>query len=161
MRPLLVLPLVLLTLATCAASEPLPPLPPELAGPNMSGKLQRRMANCPSAVPGAITRIEPTAGGVDVTVTAPGPDARRTIVALAEFHARTPRPLSRTPHVGLRGGGSRIGYCPILHDGTTVTSIPVPGGVRIQLRADRPARVKELRDLVRARAARFPGFASS
>lgn len=162
MRQMLMLPLVLLPLAACAASESLPPppatpsLPPELAGPNMSGKLQRRMANCPSAVPGAVTKVQLTRDGVDLTITAPGPDAQRTIVALAEFHARTERPLSATPHVGLRGGGARIGFCPLLHGGTKITASAVPGGVRMQLRAESPARVKELQETVSARAARLP-----
>jgi hypothetical protein len=127
----------------------------------MSGTAPRGMANCPSAVPGAVTRFKRTAGGADVTVTAPGTDAQHAIVARAELHARTPTPISSTPHVGLRGGGSRIGFCPILHDGTTITVTPVPGGVRIQLRADSPARVRELQDIVSARAARMPGYASS
>ncbi len=161
MRQLLMITLVIVPLAACAASESLPPPPPEPAGPNMSGKAQRRMANCPSAVPGAVTRVQLTRDGIDVTVTAPAPDAQRTIVALAEFHARTVRPLDATPHVGLRGGGSRIGFCPILHDGTKITATAVPGGVRLQLRAESPARVKELQDIVSARAARLPGQPSA
>jgi hypothetical protein len=89
------------------------------------------------------------------------PEAQRTIVALAQFHARTPRALDATPHVGLRGGGSRIGFCPLLHDGTSITANTVPGGVRLQLRADSPTRVKELQNFVSARAARLPSFPSS
>jgi hypothetical protein len=166
MRQLLVLSFVIVVIvpiAACAASESLPPPPPspEPAGPNMSGKIDRRMANCPSAVPGAVTKVELTPGGVDVTVTAPGPEAQRTIVALAQFHARTPKPLDATPHVGLRGGGSRIGFCPLLHDNTTITTSTVPGGVRLHLRADSPSRVKELQAIVSTRVARLPRFPSS
>jgi hypothetical protein len=127
----------------------------------MSGKLQRQMANCPSFVPGSLTKIELTAGGADVIVTASTEEAERRIVALADFHQRTPSPVGPMSHTGLRGGKSRIGYCPILHQGAKITTTRVPGGVRIHLRSDLPAGVKDLQDTVSARAARLPGFASS
>jgi predicted small lipoprotein YifL len=161
MRQHLMLLLLLVPIAACRDNEPLPLPPPEPTGPNMSGTAPHRMANCPSAVPGAITQVEPTAGGVDVTVTATGQDAQRRILALAEFHERTPRALFPIPHSGLRAGGSRIGFCPIVHHGAFVTTTRVPGGVRIELRADWPTRVKSLQETVSARAARLPGFVSS
>ena len=161
MRPLLILPIILLPMAACQEKEPHRGPPPEPTGPNMSGNAPHRMLNCPSAVPGAVTRIELTASGADVTVTATGQDAERRIVTLAEFHERMPRALFPIPHSGLRAGGSRIGFCPIVHHGAFVTTTRVPGGVRIELRADWPTHVKELQDLVSTRAARMPGFVSS
>lgn len=161
MKNLLLLPLILAPMAACKSNERQAPPPSDLAGPNMSGKVERGMANCPSAVPGAVTKIALTADGVDVTVTAPDPQAQRKIVTLADFHARTPGSLAPWPHSGLRSGGSHIGHCPILHEHTTITAAAVPGGVRLQLRADAPSRVKELQDIISARVARLPGFPSS
>jgi hypothetical protein len=153
--------LLVVPLAACPADEPLPLPSPVPDGPNMSGQAQRRMANCPSTVPGAVTKLELTPGGVDVTITAPGQHAQRRIVELAEFHERMTTTIWPVPHAGLRGGGARIGYCPILHHGARLTTTAVPGGVRVHLRADSPARVKELQETVSARAARLRGFASS
>ena len=118
--------------------------------------MPRKMAYCPSAVRGAVTRTTPTAKGIDVTVTATDPEAARTIVALAELHARFPRSLIPFPgHFGLRSGGSRIGFCPIVHEDTSIKTTRVPDGVRIRLRARSPERVRELQTLVEERAARL------
>lgn len=149
-------------MAACPKDEPEPAPAPVPQGPNLSGQMPRRMVNCPSAVPGAVTKVELTPGGVDVTVTAPGrSDAERRVVELAQFHERAPKALRPVPHAGLRGGGSRIGFCPTVHEGARMTTATVPGGVRVELRAHAPDRVKELQDAVTARAARLPGFASS
>jgi hypothetical protein len=121
------------------------------------------MANCPAAVRGAVTKVELTAGGADVIVTAQQPEAKRRIIELAMFHDRMPdwSWFGRGLHSGLRSGGGRIGHCPTQHALATVTTRPVPGGVRFELRADTPSRIKELQEAVAARAARLPGFASS
>jgi len=50
---------------------------------------------------------------------------------------------------------------PILHAGTIITTTAVPGGVRFHLGATSPFRIKELQNIVSARAARLPGLASS
>jgi hypothetical protein len=158
MRHLLMLSFLLVPPAACKGEAR---QSSEASRPDMSGPTVRRMANCPSAVPGAVTKIALTPDGIDVTVTAAAPEAQRRIAALADFHARASGPLSPLPHSGLRGDDSRIGYCPVVHAGATITTAAVPGGVRIQLRADSRTRVKELQDRVSARAARLPGFASS
>jgi hypothetical protein len=162
MRQLFVLPFVLLSLVACRGEDSRPQGVPEPYGPNMSGHAPRQMSNCPSAVPGAVTKVDFTAGGVDITVTAASPDVQRRIAELAAFHAHSPTVFATRTHNGLRGGGhSRVGYCPIVHAGATVTTSVVPNGVRIHLRADDLTQVKELQDTVSARAARLPGFASS
>jgi hypothetical protein len=63
--------------------------------------------------------------------------------------------------MGVRGGGARVGFCPTVYHGAAITTIPVPGGVRVQLRADTAGGVKRLQEVVAARAARLPGFTSS
>lgn len=147
-------------LAACKDSRSNPPLP-EPTGRNMSGALSRHMANCPSAVPGAITTVQPTADGVDVTITSRDPDAERRITALAQTLERPRSVPFAIPHGGLRTGGAQIGYCPITRHGATITTGIVPGGVRVHLRADSPGQIEELQTTVTARAKRLPGFASS
>ena len=149
--------LLLAPTAACKKDES-PPSPP---GPNMSGAMQRKMANCPSAVRGAVTQTTPTGDGIDVTVTATDPTAALAIMTLAEFHARTPSRLTPFPHTGLRGDTSRIGFCPIVHGIATITTTFIPGGARIHLAAISPMRVSELQALVEARAARLRSFPTS
>lgn len=151
---------VLLAPAAACKTEEAPPSS-SLSGPDMSGARERKMANCPSAVRGAITTTMPTPDGIDVTVTAPDPATERTIVGLAELHARFPRPLTPFPHNGLRGGGGRIGYCPFAHDAATITTTAVPGGVRIHFGASSPERARDLQRIIQERAQNLRAFASS
>ncbi len=153
---------VLLAPAAACKTEEAPPAPSAgLWGPDMSGARERRMANCPSAVPGAITTTTPTPDGIDVTVTAPDPRAEQAIVGLAELHARFPRPLTPFPHNGLRGGGGRIGYCPFAHDAATITTTAVPGGVRIHFGASSPERARHMQQIVQERARKLRALAAS
>lgn len=156
---------ILVAVAACQEKKESPPPPttgePAPAQANRSGKLQNKMANCPSAVPGAKTTIAMTSDGVDVTVTAREPAAERKIVELAEFHARTAPSASGTQHTGKGGGPARIGFCPTVHAGATVRASHVAGGVRVEIRASSPTQVSELQTVTKARASRLPGFVSS
>src|SRR5262245_31362370 len=113
----LALVLVIVSAAACKKrEEPQPKPPPAQKQPapeaNMSGTMPRKMANCPSAVPGARTRIANSADGVAVTVTATDPEAAAKIAELANRHA-TPRfATGAAPHSGARTGNARIGFCP-------------------------------------------------
>jgi hypothetical protein len=154
--------LLLAPAAACKTEEAPPGGPPSgLSGPNMSGARPRRMANCPSAVRGAITTTTPTPDGIDVVVTAPDPAAERKIVGLAEFHAQFPRPLSPFPHNGLGGGRGHIGFCPIVRGTASITATAVPGGVRVHLSETSPERVRALQRIVQERTQNLRAFAQS
>ncbi len=147
---------------SCKSNErEAPPLRSEAAEPNMSGAMPRKMANCPASVPGATTKLGMTTDGIDVTITAHDPAVAENIRTLAEYHAHMDTTGLGLSHTGLRGGASRIGFCPIIHDGTTVTTAVVPEGVRVHVRASSPQRVNELQAKTTARAARLPGFVAS
>jgi hypothetical protein len=151
--------LLLVPAAACKQDESPPPRP---SGPEMSGPQSRRMANCPSAVRGAVTLTTPTPDGIDVTVTSPDLTAARQIAELAQFHARNPRPLLPFPHTGLGGGRGHAGYCPIARgDDVIITASVIPGGATIHLRARLPWRVHDLRESVVTRAERLRSFPSS
>ena len=66
------------------------------AGGNMTGGKELGMMNCPSAVKGAVTRVEGTARGVDLAITAVDPDVRREVVTLAKVHAAMKGPTTRS-----------------------------------------------------------------
>jgi hypothetical protein len=153
--------LIIIAAMACKAKEKAPPQPRESMGANMSGSMPRKMANCPSAVPGATTRLAMTTDGVDVVVTAPDPKAEAAIRALAEFHAQSDTTGLGLQHTGLRGTPGLAGFCPIIHNGNTVTATTVPHGARVHVAALSPQRVTELQQATSARAARLPGFVGS
>jgi hypothetical protein len=105
-------------------------------GADTTGKKEHGMLNCPSAVDGAKTVLQRTDDGVDLTVTADDPAARRTVRVLARVHAAMHEPTSeKVEHGGQHGGPGSIGFCPVIHTGTVVTFNDVPGGVRIHVSA--------------------------
>jgi len=117
------------------------------------------MANCPSAVAGAITNVVDAPDGVFITVTAKDPGSQSRIFALAEVHGRIGGPEGNAPeHTGLHGGPGDIGHCPIVHVATRVSFTRIPDGVRFHVRALGADGVKALQDDTRARASRVPAW---
>jgi TusA-related sulfurtransferase len=129
---------------------------------NMTGPRPRQAANCPSALPGASTKIAMTPRGVDVTVTSTDAAVERNILALAEFHAHGVTAEVSRPHDGKHGGSGWIGYCPIIvNERTHVTATAIPGGATLHVNARSPSWVKELQSVIKQRAERLPGYLSS
>src|SRR5688572_27410157 len=98
---------VLLGVVACSSEtdsskrdEPKRPHP----GQAMSGKKPLGMRNCPSAVPGAITRVSRTADGVVVTITASDAEAQREIAARGERQVKFGGRRLAPEHSGLHGG---------------------------------------------------------
>ncbi len=105
----------------------------------MTGKRPLKMRNCPSAVPTATTRAVRTKDGVDVVVTSADPEAGRKIAELAQQQDDYSNPRWFVPqHSGLHGGPGTTGYCPIIHQGTIVTSKTLANGARIHVAARSP-----------------------
>lgn len=118
------------------------------------GALEHSMANCPTAVQGAVTRAVNTEFGVDLTITADDPASQRRIAELAALHERIGDPDgSAPPHTGLHGGPGGIGHCPVIHDATTVTFTRLRRGVVIHLRALLPSDVARVQAIVNGRVA--------
>jgi hypothetical protein len=118
-----------------------------------SGQLEQGMANCPSAVAGASTELAMTETGVDLVITAKDPDARRQIQSLAERHMRMGDPAGLPEHSGLHGGPGSMGFCPIIHDATTVTATGTEAGATVHVRADEASKVGALQEETRSRVA--------
>jgi hypothetical protein len=133
---------------------------PAPSQPSQAGERERGMLNCPSAVATATTEVIPTDMGVDLVITAPSSDAQAEIVARAERQVRMGDPSGLPEHSGMHGGPGTIGYCPVIHDATSVKMSQRPGGVTIQVRALVPDRVKALQEETQARVTRLQQQAS-
>ena len=130
------------------------PVAREPAREDMTGTRPRKMANCPSAVPGARTAMAETEDGVDLLISGTTPSARDEIRRLAHVHARMGAPAALGLHSGHHTGGGRIGYCPIVHTGGAAVSVEdVASGVRVHLRATGREAISALRAQVARRVA--------
>jgi hypothetical protein len=128
----------------------------------MTGLLQHHSANCPSVLPGVTTRIAMTPRGVDVSVTSNDRRIEHRIVELAVYQASGLSRQQSRPHNQLHGGPAWIGYCPIIvNDQTRVTVTLIPHGATLHVEARSEGLVTELQAVIKARAARLPGYASS
>jgi len=125
-----------------------------------TGELEHEMANCPSALPSAITSVEDIDDGIAVTIKVTNPMWRDRLLELAHVHARIGGPESSVAeHTGRHGGPGVIGHCPILHAGTRVSFEPIPDGVRFSVFALPGRDLAGLRRETRERAASLPQFA--
>lgn len=131
-----------------------PATPAAMPAAQGQGALEHAMRNCPTAVPGAVTRAVNTPYGVDLTITATELASQRRIVELAGIHERMGDPDgSAIRHTGLHGGPGTLGYCPVIHDATTVTFTRLRKGVVLHLRALLPADVARVQAIVADRLA--------
>jgi hypothetical protein len=139
--------LALFTLVVLAACSDRPADEDTETSPSgqLTGERPAHMRNCPSAVTGATTRATPTPDGVDVEITAPDPTAAKRIAELARLQASLTGPLLFPPyHSARHGGPGTIGYCPIIHQGTTVSAQALDNGARIHVAARSPYAIKML-----------------
>lgn len=114
------------------------------------------MRNCPNALAGTATKLTNTPDGVDLTITASDPAIQQQIVELAIVQAHMGHPnKSEMEHTGMHGGPGDIGYCPIIHIATTVTSTQIAGGAVIHIHAAVPEDVSHLQATIAGRVARL------
>jgi hypothetical protein len=113
---------------------------------DMTGQKEMHMSNCPSAVPGSITKVVDLPDGVELTVTAVEPWAQREIWRRAQIQGQTSWQPEKgaIEHTGLGTGSGRYGFCPGMLEGTTVDETLLPTGAKLTVRADRPAQVRAL-----------------
>ena len=125
----------------------------DTTGEDMSGKKERQMAHCPSAVPDAKTTAEDTKGGVIVTVTAAEPQAREEIRRRAHRQETIGLQPERgaIEHTGGGTGSGKFGFCPGMIEGTRVAVEDVPEGARLTVRAASSAQVRSLQATTRER----------
>ena len=140
-----------LLVAACIPDDNSAPGDPQPSA-TLTGKLPRRMHNCPSAVPGTKTRATPRDFGVDLEITSDDPAAVREIVARAELHRSFHSSYWFMPaHSGMHGGSGSIGHCPVIHANTDITYNGMGNGVRIHILARDKAQISVLQQAVQAR----------
>jgi hypothetical protein len=109
------------------------------ADENMSGRRELGMANCPSAVGGAITEVADLPNGVVVTVSAPDdPIAAQEIRRRARFQLEIAEQPERgaIEHTGLGTGSGRYGYCPGMLENARFDVQWTADGARLFVRLD-------------------------
>ena len=120
---------------------------------DMTGKKERQMAHCPSAVPDAKTTIEDTKSGVVVTVTAADAAARDEVRKRAHVQENIGLQTERgaIEHTGGGTGSGKYGFCPGMIEGTRLTVDEVPDGARLTVRATSQPQVRSLQKMTRER----------
>jgi hypothetical protein len=110
-----------------------------------SGKMEQKMANCPSAVKGATTTVAETAEAVEVTVVGADDAATKEIRARATKLVEAAKaPDAEVKHDSKGTGGGGIGFCPVVLADTTVTSAEVDKGVKLTVKPNKPENLKPL-----------------
>ena len=122
---------------------------------NMTGARERQMANCPSAVPGASTRVINRGDGVAVVVTSDDPTAQQEIRRRARVQQKVAMQPERgaMEHTGTGTGSGKFGYCPGLVQNTRVQIEERPDGARLMVHAASSEGVRALQQQAHARAA--------
>lgn len=126
----------------------------KLAEPGGDEAGARKMANCPSAVPGTSTRIEEKAGAIVLTITA------KDAAAVTDIRERTKKlddaavKAATDQHDGM-GGGAGTGRCPVVLEETTLASKEIEGGVEVTVKPKKPADLAKLTKESKDRAERF------
>ena len=125
--------------------------------PNMTGKRELQMMQCPSAVTGAATRVKDVPQGVEVAVTASPEWAQREIQRRAAVQQQVAAKKTRgtEEHTGEGTGSGRYGFCPGMLQNTTLKTVDTADGVRMVITADQPAQLATLRQTTRERAAKL------
>jgi hypothetical protein len=147
MRPAL----LALLLAACTFQQPIDKdAPPPSAV--LTGRLQRHMANCPSAIATADTQPIRTRRGIDLAITSNDPVAQRAIVAASDKQMRLrERRWFMLPHTGLHGGPGTVGHCPVIHANTYINYELISRGVLIHVIARNPEQVPALQEATLSR----------
>lgn len=125
-----------------------------LGDPASADAGERKMENCPSAAPSAVTAIKEAGGAVVVSVTS------KDAAATKEIQARGKKLADRKPAAGEKkhggsGTGGGKGRCPEVLEGATSTFKDIEGGVEVTIKPDAGGDAKKLLAEAQDRAKRF------
>jgi len=148
---------LVLTIASCALLAPALASAKTPENPDMTGKQERKMVNCPSTVPTAKTRVTNRKDGVALTVTGADAAAVKEIQRRASWQANVATQPARgaIEHTGGGTGGGQLGFCPGMEQGSIMTVDNLSNGARIDVRARSGADVARLRQSTRDRLGRL------
>lgn len=122
------------------------------SGDGEAPTMANKMAHCPSAVPGADTKVAEEKGAVVLTVTAEGDVRIGEIQKRAEHLDQVEAaPDAEIKHTGQGTGGGRSGKCPVVMTDVTLGVEKLKNGVKITLTPKDAAKVGELASTAKAR----------
>lgn len=125
---------------------------------NMTGRKELEMQHCPSAVPGAITRVTDIDRGVVVRVSAPlDPIAQQEIRRRVQYQLEIADQVERgaIEHTGVGTGSGRFGYCPGMLQHTSLDVEWTADGAKMVVRTDEVTNVRWLQTTTHKRARTF------
>jgi hypothetical protein len=134
---------------------PPPETPPDPSKPDMANK----MANCPSAAPGATTAVKADKTSVTLTITA------KDKAAIAEIQKRAKK-LSTLDtsadadikHTGEGTGGGQLGKCPVVMTDVTLKVKDSKTGTAITMTPKDKAKLADLEKMAKERAETMPAM---
>lgn len=115
----------------------------------------RKMANCPSSVIGATTRIENGDGALFVTITGDdkiAEEIRGRAKHLVDVSVKNPTEIK---HSGEGEGGGGLGSCPVVLADTVIVSEDVPGGAKVTVKPAKPEDFEKLKAVSNERLAKM------
>jgi hypothetical protein len=152
--------------ADAAAAPTPPPAPAPDAAPagggsaagGSTGKMEGKMANCPSSVEGATTTVEQGKDAVEVTVVGKDDKATKEIRDRSKKLAEASKAPegAEVKHEGKGTGGGGTGYCPVVLQGTSVEYAEVNNGAKLTVKPDKADGLKALFDESKRRNENMP-----
>jgi hypothetical protein len=116
--------------------------------------MANKMAHCPSAVPGADTKVAEEKNAVVLTVTAEGAARVGEIQKRAQHLDEVEgAPEAEIKHTGQGTGGGRSGKCPVVMTDVTLGIEKLKNGVKIRLTPKDASKVGELASTAKERIA--------
>lgn len=136
--------------------EPSKPTQPAQPAEPKAEAGHRKMANCPSSVEGATTKVEDAADAVVVTITGTAEPAvkeiRERAKHLAEVSVKAPTEIK---HSGEGEGGGGLGSCPVVLADTSITTEEVEGGAKVTVKPGKAEDLAKLQALAKERHAKL------
>ena len=119
--------------------------------------MTNKMMHCPSAAPGAETKVEQTKDAVVVSITTKDAAGAKEIQERAKHMASlTAGGAPKVEHTGKGTGGGALGKCPIMMADVTLKTEDTKDGVKVTLTPKDPAKLAEVAKTAQDRAASMP-----
>lgn len=119
--------------------------------------MTNKMMHCPSAAPGAETKVEQTKDAVVVTITTKDAAGAAEIQKRAKHMASlTTGGAPKVEHTGQGTGGGALGKCPIMMADVTLKAEDQKDGVKVTITPKDPAKLADVAKTAQDRAASMP-----
>jgi TusA-related sulfurtransferase len=114
-----------------------------------------KMSHCPSAVEGAITKVDNIKDGVTVTVSAKGDKVKEVQSRAKHLLEAAKKNPDQAKHTGDGMGGGGLGRCPVVLKDTKVEVKDTPDGAIITVKPEKATELANLQKEAKERAEKF------